>query len=384
MANPEVGSNPRLINSSNTLFAFDTGLAASYDFGATWMPVSDVSSECKALTSFVNGSTIGFFQPAVGGVVKTFYTVTGTRWLESETLDLNQKTAVDAAHFDQTLFIATIEGWLYAWSQKVDSFQIDNHPQAIIREIAATPVALVVRTSEGLFQRNHTTRAWVRSDPPSHLDVAEVTVDITVHGSSLFAATDMGVFEYDWNTSVWKGLGYWPAEIAIPQVVAIAADNARLVAMCTTEQNRHQLYRLDNADTVWTATAYEIPMDAPSIGNDALVLDGGWAITYQSSAEEPDSTGLYAYNLNDFTSVSESLNRPVVQQYPTGLFINTGWPGISTGYVMSLQGRLLTTFTANEGEQFIPLSISESISLVLLVGENGQVERRVLLRSWPR
>ena len=131
---------------------------------------------------------------------------------------------------------------------------------------------------------------------------------MTFRSGTLYAATTSGVLEYDADAETWSAVGTWfDFPSLAPSIRAIAADASRIIAFAELNTGRLQLYRLETGDTAWVVTGYELPMDEPMTGRDPLVIDAGWAVTYQTSSVDPDSTGLYRYNLNDFTSVQEDL-----------------------------------------------------------------------------
>lgn len=153
--------------------------------------------------------------------------------------------------------------------------------------------------------------------------------------------------------------------------------------MVRTSENRHQLYRLEATDTAWIPTGYEIPMDEPSADLQSLIIDAGWALTYQSSSAEPDSTGLYAYNLNDYTDVAEANTTADVRITTTreGITISSEEEGLLRVDVVSLDGRLLYSCETIAPYASIPLPSSVGgVCGIVVHTALGKVARTVILR----
>ncbi|MCO6466897.1 MAG: hypothetical protein J5I53_09805 [Bradyrhizobiaceae bacterium] len=302
ITDPVVGNNPRLSSAMGAAFAFDTSAAITYDQGKQWSALS-ITSGCKSIVDFVNNTTLVFAQPTEGGLLYTYYTVAGITWTPSDTLDLAGKHVVAADAAGADLYIATAEGWVYRWTSTIDSMNMALGTGQV-RDFLTTPSTQIAITSDGLKVRRGTDN-WQVINPPSQLDAMDITKAIARRDTTLYAATDLGVFQFDGNTSTWIPVGTWPEELVAHNVVGIATDNGHIIAMTVVGDGRHQLYRLDLPDTNWIPTGWEIPMDQPTMSTRQLIIDAGWAIAYEQSTLEPDSTGYYAYNLNDFTDVQE-------------------------------------------------------------------------------
>jgi hypothetical protein len=314
--------------------------------------------------------------------VQTFFSVGGSSWTQSDSLDLGGKHVVDATYAGNSLYIATNEGWLYLWTTKVDSSRIGSGAGGV-RRFETTGTILAAETSAGLLLSTTNGTSWQVNNPPSAKDGLDVTTSITVHAGRLFASTDQGVFELMVPTMSWKPVGTWPAELTSPAVSQIAADQTRLAAMVRTEEGRHQMYVLAWSDTAWVPTAYEIPMDAPMLNAHGLAIDAGWAVTYQYSTVEPDSNGVFRYDLNDFTSVHEWSVDPSVRITSTadGIRIESSWEGAMAVDLLQLDGRQLYSAQAQAPSQTIPVPAHvRGLVLVVVRGASLKLARQILLR----
>ncbi len=380
--NPLVGASPHITTAASALYAYDVRTAVSYDHGTTWTPLPTLDN-CKAITDYANNTTIALCQASEGGIVNTFFTISGNTWTPSDVLDLNGKHVVDAVTLADTLYIATTEGWVYAWANVVDSFTIGVGGSGLLRQFGATSAALFAVTSNGMMVSTNHGDSWTLNNPPSALDGLDVTTCLEVFDQSAFASTDQGVFEFDPTKATWEPKGVWPMEISSPNVAAVAADNGRIIAMCRTPMNRGLCYRLESADTAWVVTGYELPMDAPSIKHHALDIDFGWAIAYLTSEAEPDSNGLYVYNLNDLTDVNEdgALADLEVRTTEHGLLFFGNVAGTLRVDVMRLDGRCISSATITSTSPSITLpSDARGVLCIVASTDLGSVFRHITWR----
>ena len=381
VASPNVGKAPQLATTQNSAYLFDSLVASTYTHGNQWEMVQGVTQQCKAVLSFVNSTTLAFSQPLPNGPVESFYTITGATWIASDTLDLNSKNLLAVSAVDDIVYLATNDGSVYSWSAILDSAYMFANP-GVVSDFVATPQARAAITNFGLFVAGSDNK-WSVNNPPSNKEILTVCTAITRHNKTLCAATDKGVFEYNAGDQSWLNVGKWPVTATPLSIVAMASDNSNLVAMVRTADARHQLYRFESADSTWVLTAFEIPMDAPTMSRCALTIDAGWALTYQHSDLEPDSTGLYAYNLNDFTSVAETdyTNNVQVTATPSGLLVSSDWEGALAVDIVALDGRML-----HSCEAYAPLTTIalpqhvRGVLCVAVTAKSGKVARRVVMR----
>ena len=381
VAHPNVGNTPLLATTQNSAYLFDSVVASTYTHGNQWELVHGITQQCKAVLSFVNSTTLAFSQPLSNGPVESFYTITGATWTASDTLDLNSKNLLAVSAVDDIVYLATNDGSVYSWSAKLDSAYMFANP-GIVSDFVAAPQARAAITNYGLFIAGSNNK-WAVNNPPSNKEILTVCTAITRHSKTLCAATDKGVFDYNADDQSWSNVGKWPVTATPLSIVALASDNSNLIAMVQTADARHQLYRFDAADSTWVLTAFDIPMDAPTMTRSALTIDAGWALTYQHSNLEPDSTGLYAYNLNDFTNVTETDNSNNVQVTATqsGLNVTSDWEGALAVDIVALDGRMLYSCEANAPFTAIALPPHvHGVLCVVVTAKSGKVARRLVMR----
>jgi len=322
---PPFKEAPSFITAGGALYALADGLAITYRHGESWMQIDSIRSHPKALTEFINGSTVCFTQEPGSSVVHTFYSISGTNFSESDSLDLNTHHVVGAGWSGNTVYIATAEGVLYSWGTTIDSLIVPAVQGATVRQALISNELFCLMTTAGLFVSTDTATSWALKNPPSKLDGLDISTDVALYQGALLASTDQGVFVYDAKSGEWSAKGLWQAEAAAGRVLAIAAEPPYIVALRPTPSGRVQMYRLEHADSTWIPTAYEVPMPHPAVYASACSIDAGWVVAYFSDETTPDSTGVYAYNLNDMSDVQVQDSKSDIQlkTTKTGLQVST-------------------------------------------------------------
>lgn len=124
-----------------------------------------------------------------------------------------------------------------------------------------------------------------------------------VLNGTLYAASTQGVKKIDLTDGSVSDVGMWnlksgstPATLDVDSYLG----NLHTIAVDTA----YQMFRLDPADGTWSPLAYPLPcrkaVESPSL----LSIEAGWAVAAINVTEgNKDTSGVYAYDLNDFTSV---------------------------------------------------------------------------------
>ncbi len=381
-ASPQVGIPPRLEIAANSTMAFSAGLASSIDQGINWTPHNIVAQDVRGVTDYFSNVTISVSQSAAGDSAIVYFTQGGTSWSFSEKLDVGDREVVDVDAKGQTFYVVTASGWVLARSTSIDELSIPLSAGDRVVDLEASKDLFAVRTEGALLLSTDDGLTWSPSDPLNG-ESGEIR-DILFRSGTLYAATTSGVMRYDAGATTWSSVGTWfDFPVESPSIRAIAADASRIIAFVELNTGRLQLYRLETGDTAWVVTGYQLPMDEPQTGRDALVIDAGWAVTYHTSEAEPDSTGLYRYNLNDFTSVQEHLLSPDVSIRTTtsGLEITHPWSTGAEVRLTDLTGRevLRGSIGPSPAQIRLPENLRGPYGL-LVIEASGAVARTLILR----
>lgn len=381
VTHPPVGSQPVPSVAIGALYLFDSTTLVSYNQGMQWDPIAAITS-CKAIVEFVNNTTVAIAQPKAGSDVYTSYTLSGITWTPSDTLDLNGKSVLTSQAVSDVLYIVTTNGWIYKWSSSIDSVSMNLPEGSIVRDYQANEALQIALTSNGLFVSKNDSEFHLQN-PPSASDSPDVTTAITKRGNTMYASTEKGVFVWVDTLNSWEEFGHWPTDVITTDVSGMASDDAHVIAMLRTTNGRHQLYRMDLPDSNWLPTGYELPMDQPTMLPRGIVIDAGWAVTYQFSAVMPDSTGLYVFNLNDFTHVTELANASTIEIHSnaSGLTVTSGWEGAWSLDILTTDGRLVVSTNANGNTAHVQIpTFVHGLLCVVARQANGRILRGVVLR----
>ena len=379
-ASPDVGTPPRLEVAANSIIAFDANLAGSIDQGLNWTYHNNVDRDVRGVTDYFGNVTISVSQTARGDSASIYFTQGGTTWSFSEKLDVGDREVVDLDAKGQTFYVVTSNGTIFARRTGIDELTVPLQAGDRLIDLEISQSLFAMRTEQGLYLSTDDGTTWTMTDPFSGAG-GEVR-DIAFRSGNLIAGTTAGVLRY--ANGAWTSVGTWEDfPIAAPSIRAIAADASRIIAFAELDTDRLQLYRLETGDTAWIVTGYEFPMDQPTSGRDPLVIDAGWAVTYQTSTVDADSTGLYRYNLNDFTGVKEDLLIADVHVRTTvdGLVIDHPWSEGGSVSLVDLTGREVL----HEPLGSAPYTLSLPASLrgtfgVVLRSASGTIARTLILR----
>jgi hypothetical protein len=125
-----------------------------------------------------------------------------------------------------------------------------------------------------------------------------------VRNDVVYATSVRGVKRIDLEAKRVVDVGMWNMDTPAPVSLDLDSYQGRLFAVTRTATS-YQAYRLDG-DTAWKEVAYPLPGTVATVTSSILAVDAGWMVlSHQLTEGFVDSAGVYAFDLNDFTSVNE-------------------------------------------------------------------------------
>jgi len=378
---PDVEAPPRLAVAANSLVAYRDVMSTSIDQGVNWTRHGQIPANVVGVTDFFSNVSLCASQAAKGDSVDIYFTQGGTSWSFSERLDIGDRQLVELESLGQTFYLVNNGGTIVARSTSIRELTVPIQSGSSLIDLECSQDLFAVLTSEGVFLSTDKGETWSKQHPTID-DVPRTVFNLMFRDGALIASSDLGVLTYEPASTTWTPLGTWEGMLEPPVVRAVAADNQRIITLAETSEGRLQMYRLDAGDTTWMPTAYELPLDQPQTDRDLLVIDAGWAVTYVSSTVDADSTGLYRYNLNDFTSVQDSPLPPgvVVRTTSAGLYLEH--PDMEGGLVelVDLTGRSVfeRTFRSTPIDLSLPDHLRGLFGVV--VRWNGRTPARTVIQ----
>ena len=379
---PEVGTTPHIAIVANTLIAYDTTAANSNDHSATWSPISTIQGPVRGTVDFPSvNSAIAVTQTAAGQLVHGFLTQSGSSWTHFDSIDIAGRLVTGVATQGLKIFVATNSSTIIVRGETNSEVTVPGGNEVV--DIAATPEAIAVITSAGMQISTDAGQSWNEAHPDGGVPPSTMPTELTTVNGSIYASSDYGVLKLQVSNATLQPVSQWPVELGVPVVHAVAGD-AQYLAALVTKNNQTQMYRLSTSDTAWTESAYPLPGTGPTYSKRMLVVENGWAVVnHQLVAGSPDSVGVYRFDLNDFTDVSE-------QHQQSGIKISSTQNGLSIAdppttpfriRIYDVTMRLLWENSFEGGEQNISLPYSISGFLcVTVTDQSGGVSCSTVLR----
>jgi hypothetical protein len=343
-ADLEIGSSDRMRIVSNALHRFGFRATRSFDQGVTWDTVQSLPGNVVGMATFKTANiSIAIAQPVQPGPVYTYFTQSGTSWTAFDTLDVGNDLAIDLETIGDTYIVGLNSDRLVVRGDDVRMITITEVTGARILDVATDPAAIVVSTTQGVLLSTDLGQSWHRADPDLESPSSVTAFPLRTINDLIHAATTEGVFTLAAESKTWSRIGNWPDDFQNPVVVDLAGDESRTIAM-TVRNDTAQLFSMQSGQWQWVETAYPLPGSGPTFSANSLALDAGWAVVAYRSTNEPDSSAIYHFNLNDFTSVHETRDDARVKtSLRSGeLVIEHPW-STAVADIFDLNGRLLAT-----------------------------------------
>lgn len=293
------GPNGTMSMAYNTLYYYDTVALQSYDRGLTWAPTTGLRGVVCTIDEFTQGVSVAVCYDAATSTATGFFTTGGAPWTEFRSISGTARP-VRLTAIGDTWYVATDGPVIYIGNETLDSMRLPGTARAI--DMVAVGDVLVVSTTTGICFRSITSSGEWSSIAEDGLGVLHVRNDV------VYATSVRGVKRLDLDAKRAVDVGSW--KLPTPPPVSIDLDSYQGMLMAITRDgNAYQAYRLEG-DTAWKEVAYPLPGKIATVTRSVMAMDAGWMVlSHQITEGFVDSAGVYAFDLNDFTSVHD-INNP--------------------------------------------------------------------------
>lgn len=365
-----VGGEGKLLTVNGDLVFFDADAKVSYNLGVVWEPISTLTNTVCAIASVSSGVSIAATYNQIERQVHLFVSSGVTNWTEyASHYSLNAPSQI--ASIDSIVFLSTAGSYIYVYSDRIDSVRLEGaNPR--IYDLAVVNNVLIASTTAGIYFSLDKGKTF-------SIIVADGTGPLHVLNNTAYVATTGGVRRINIQDKTATLVGKWPNDLSAPPIVDIDSFHGRLYAL--SYESPQQLYELEE-DTQWITRGYPLPAGLANPSISLMAIDAGWAIVSHQLPGNADSSGIYAYDLNDFTSVH---NAGTISSTPLslsaidgGLVVASTKEGRAELTVVDVLGRVLHSSTVNLGA---PISVPIQAGSSGFVGVIARYSNGTLMRG---
>lgn len=279
----------------NTLYYFDTVALQSFDHGATWTESVGLRGRVCTIDEFTQGVSVAVCYDSATSTATGYYTTGGAPWTEFRSI-AGTARPVRLAVVGDVWYLATDGPVIYKGSETIDSLRLPGAARVI--DMVAVGDVLIASTTTGIHYTSTSGQIAWTTIAQDGLGVLHVRND------AVYAASVRGVRRIDLAGKRVIEVGSW--KLPTPPPVSLDLDSYQgSLLTITRDENSYQAYRLEG-DTAWKEVAYPLPGKIATVTRSVMAMDAGWMVlSHQITEGFVDSAGVYAFDLNDFTSVSE-------------------------------------------------------------------------------
>ncbi len=281
--------------SYNRLYYYDTVALSSFDHGATWTEITGLRGRVCTIDEYTQDVTVAVCYDSATATATGFFTTSGLLWTEFRSISGSARP-VRLAVVGDVWYLGTDGPVIYRGSETLDSLRLPGNARVI--DLVAAGDVLVASTTTGIHYTS-------TSGPVSWTTIAQDGLGVLfVRDGTVYAAGVKGVKRLDLGAKRAVDMGSWNVNTPAPAVLDLDTYQGALLAI-TRDASSYQAYRLEG-DTAWKAVAYPLPGTMATVTRSILSVDAGWMVlSHQITEGFVDSAGVYAFDLNDFTSVND-------------------------------------------------------------------------------
>ena len=289
------GPNGKMSVVYNTLYYYDSVALQSFDHGATWTESVGLRGSICTIDEFTQGVSVAVCYDAATSTATGFFTTGGAPWTEFRSI-AGSARPVRLAVVGDVWYLATDGPTIYRGSDVIDSLRLPGNARVI--DMVAVGDVLVASTTTGIHYA-------ATSGPITWTSIAQDGLGILhVRNDAVYAASVRGVKRIDLDAKRVVDVGSWNLDAPAPVALDIDSYQGSLLAV-TRGGNTYQAFRLEG-DSLWKEVAYPLPGNTATVTRSIMAVDAGWMVlSHQITEGFVDSAGVYAYDLNDFTSVND-------------------------------------------------------------------------------
>ncbi|NQW30447.1 MAG: hypothetical protein HQ472_08040 [Ignavibacteria bacterium] len=364
------GPTTKVARTSNTLYLFSNSTLSSYNHGILWDTVLTLPGSIRGITEVLNTVTITVAQPDPTAPFIGYYTQSGTVWTPFDTIPSEGKMATCVTSYKNDYYIGTDSPVIYKRGDATTKISVSTDQFTKIKQLIITDEFMMVLLQGGLLKVSTNSGAeWqdaMNGIPPTAMPNPAVLVLELIEGKA-YVGTVKGVMTFSVSKNMWEDHGAW-TDMAVLPIAEVAGDGRRLIAFAIQDE-QFQMYRLEANDSVWIETAYPLPGKAAPNTTLNCVMDGGWAVAYYIPSTIADSAGVYVYNLDDFTSVSEEkAGVASLRVENNNLVVHTATQGEGVVVVVDILGRkIIENNVVSVADFALPLSPTSTGVLGLII-----------------
>jgi hypothetical protein len=371
------GSKPKVTAAAGALVIFDEVAWRSIDHGVTLDSIRDLEGEPCDFFDFSQGISFAITYEAKERKAKVFFSQGGSSWSKVDSiLDVARPTSGVASGFD---WYMTSENGSMIHRIGETTSTIKGPSNEPIRQLVLTTTAMVANVA-GRAMAFSTDKGASWSTLP-----AEGLGQLHVMNDKLYASTGKGIVTLDVSAGKLEQVGIWELPSGqTPATLDVDSHLGQLYAV--TADSSYRMFRLDRTDNTWVRWGLPLPCQQASASHSIMAIESGWAVVALNITQgKKDTSGIYAFDLNDLTGVNET---SLIEAERGGLVLSGDngrvdlGPRIIGAELFDAHGRRLKGLNAAEAR---PLELDMSglpSGLYVLVGHRSDatVTRRLILR----
>ncbi len=291
------GSTPKVSAVAGGVVVYDQGALRSIDHCATLDTVRGVRGEFCDFVDFMGGITFCVTYDASSRMAWAHFSQGGNSWT---TVDSMANVA------RPTSLAAGLTEWFMATENGSTIYRVAD-VTSTIKGPSADPIRQLVLIGTTLAANVAGKQISYTSDFGENWKTIAAPGIGTLHAvnGQLYASSTQGVKKIDLEQGTISNVGIWNSKSgAEPPTLDLDSYLGKLHTIAA--DSAYQMYRLDPTDNTWMPLAYPLPcrkaVESPSL----MAIEAGWAIAAINITDgKKDTSGIYAYDLNDFSSVAD-------------------------------------------------------------------------------
>lgn len=339
------GPNPTVVSTTNSVYAFDKTAMRSFDHGATWELIAGVNGKICAISDFTAGLTLLASYSQSEKTTTMYFSNGGSTWTSFANIPNSQQPVALTASDSEWYLACEKSNVIYRFGDNLETVSLP--PDASIADLEYWQSMLLASDpKQGLYVSSDRGSTWKLISAPN-------AGPIHATASGVYLASDNGVIAIDIAASKTSIYGKWPSMQKQPKVADVDSYLNTLYAIC--DEGPSQMYRLQGES--WEAIGYPLPGSKAARSASVLAIDAGYAVLGHVIADGPtDSTGIYVYDLNDFSDVADETTGDLARPYVAGngLFLNEALSDALSIEIWSISGQRLHLMPAVSARVELP------------------------------
>ena len=298
------GPSPKVRLATGAVVVFDKVALRSIDHGVTLDTLKNLDGELCDFFDFSAGISFAItYQPASRKAL-VYFSQGGTNWEKVDSiLDVARPTCGVASGFDW--YMSSENGSVIHRIGETLTTIKGPSPEPI-RELVLTSTSMVANVAGRQVAYTTDKGASWKSVPAEGLGQLHVLND------EVFAASARGIVRLDQAQGTLVQVGVWNLPGGqVPATLDVDSHIGQLYAM--TADSGYRMFRLDPDDNEWVRWGYPLPGSRAATSSSIMCIETGWAVVALNITEgKKDTSGIYAFDLNNFTTVDEHTHRRTI------------------------------------------------------------------------